>query len=61
MGVRSTVLTYLLIESYDNVNEIRIDRVIKMTQQFGKLTAEDLDYYCLRDTIKNVKLSELML
>ena len=26
MGVRSTVLTYLLIESYDNVNEIRIDR-----------------------------------
>ena len=59
MGVRSTVLTYLLIESYDNVNEIRIDRgVIKMTQQFGKLTAEDLDCYCLRDTLKNVKLSD---
>ena len=45
MSVRSAVLTYLLIESYDKCKWNTQIRVIKMTRQFGRLTAEDLDCY----------------
>ncbi|EEJ71987.1 hypothetical protein HMPREF0548_1229 [Lactobacillus ultunensis DSM 16047] len=45
MVVSSTVLSLLLIIQYDNVNETQLDRSNKMTQQFEKLTAEDLDCY----------------